>query len=285
MEPPFYRALNHAHWERLARFHGRGDDAYYRLDAVAAGHDTLGDHEGVALRRALPPDGDVRGLEVLHLQCHLGLDAVSLARRGARVCALDFSSTALETLRALAARAGVEVETVEADACAPPAHLDHRFDLVWATIGVLCWIEDVGSWMRAVARMLKPGGRLVLLEVHPAASVFSSARPPIADFPYLNDGAQVETFQGSYTDRDADFESTSVGWAHGLGETVEAALGAGLLLRGLDEHLDCAFDPFGGLMGPAEADGRFRLRIGEGREGAPAFPLPILFTLIAERPA
>jgi hypothetical protein len=139
--------------------------------------------------------------------------------------------------------------------------------------------------MGAVARMPKPGGRLALLEVHPAASVFSTARPPIADFPDLNDGPHMETGQGSYTDRAADFETTSVAWAHGLGETVEAALGAGLAVRALEEHLDCALDPFGGLTGPVEADGRFRLRIGEGRDGAPARPLPISFTLVAERPA
>jgi len=31
-----------------------------------------------------------------------------------------------------------------------------RFDLAYATIGVLCWIDDVGAWMRSVAGVLRP---------------------------------------------------------------------------------------------------------------------------------
>ena len=47
-------------------------------------------------------DRGVHGLDVLHLQCHLGCDAVTLAREGARVTGVDFSRTALERLDELA---------------------------------------------------------------------------------------------------------------------------------------------------------------------------------------
>lgn len=60
------------------------------------------------------------GHDVLHLQCHPGFDAVTPAQRGARVVGADFSPVALEKARAIAARAGVEVEYVEADSTALP---------------------------------------------------------------------------------------------------------------------------------------------------------------------
>ena len=41
------------------------------------------------------------------------------------------------------------------------------FDLVYTTLGVLCWLPDVGAWARVAARLLRPGGRLVLRDDHP----------------------------------------------------------------------------------------------------------------------
>ena len=97
---------------------------------------------------------------MLHLQCHIGFDSISLARRGARVTGADFSPASLAKARELAERAGVEVEFVEADATALPPELRGRFDVVYSTMGVICWIEEIADWMRSVHAALRPGGRL-----------------------------------------------------------------------------------------------------------------------------
>jgi 2-polyprenyl-3-methyl-5-hydroxy-6-metoxy-1,4-benzoquinol methylase len=147
------RETNRAHWDALAAVHGQ--DAYYDTEALVGGADSLRLHEAAAVREAV---GDVAGLDVLHLQCHIGFDSISLARRGARVTGADFSSASLAKGRDLAARAGVEVEFVEADATALPAELHGRFDLVYSTMGVLCWIEDLDAWMRSVHAALRQAG-------------------------------------------------------------------------------------------------------------------------------
>lgn len=54
--------------------------------------------------------GDLSGLDVVHLQCHIGTDTISLARLGARVTGLDFSPSALAAARQLAERANVEID-------------------------------------------------------------------------------------------------------------------------------------------------------------------------------
>src|ERR687897_897928 len=107
------RRINRAHWDALASAHGQ--DAYYDTEALVAGADTLHEAESAAVREAV---GAVAGLDVLHLQCHIGFDAISLARRGARVVGVDFSPASLEKARALARRCEVRVEFVEADAAA-----------------------------------------------------------------------------------------------------------------------------------------------------------------------
>ncbi len=101
--------VNRAHWDALAAVHGQ--DAYYDKEALVAGRDSLSEHAAAAV-------GDVTDLDVLHLQCHIGFDSISLARRGARVTGVDFSPRSLAAAAELAERAGVEIEWVQADATA-----------------------------------------------------------------------------------------------------------------------------------------------------------------------
>ncbi len=276
---------NHEHWEQLAALHGIGTDRYYDLDRLIAGGTLMGTEEAAALRRATF-DAGVVGLEVMHLQCHIGCDAITMARSGARVTGVDFSATALARLRDLAQRCGVDVATIEADSRDLPHDLDGRFDLVYATIGVLCWIDDLDAWMGGVARVLRPGGRLVLVELHPLLLMVGSVDPLVVDSPYAFDGAHIYSGTGSYANRDADVAWTVSEYAHGLAEVVMAAERSGLRTTHLQEHTDMSFDPRG-MGGGLEPDGRFRLRLGRGSSDltstAPPPPMPILFTLIVER--
>jgi SAM-dependent methyltransferase len=265
------RETNRAHWDALAAVHGQDD--YYDAEALIGGADTLRGHEDAAVREAV---GEVAGLDVLHLQCHIGFDSISLARRGARVTGAHFSAASLEKGRALAARAGVEVAFVEADATNLPPALHDRFDLVYATMGVLCWIEDLGAWMRSVRNALRPGGKLVLVEIHPLYNMIGEREPLLLDFPYAADGPRRFEEPGSYADREADVAvPTEIVYAHSLGETVSAAIAAGLRIDALHEHLDSDFDPRGGVLVP-EGEGRLGVRVTGER-------LPVVFTLLASR--
>jgi SAM-dependent methyltransferase len=260
-------ATNRAHWDALAAVHGQDD--YYDSEALVAGADSLNRYEHAAV-------GDVAGLDVLHLQCHIGFDSISLARRGARVTGADFSPASLAKGRALAERAGVDVEFVEADATALPDALQGRFDLVYSTIGVICWIEDIDAWMRSAHAALRPGGRLVLVEIHPLYNMIAADEPFALDFPYAFDGPRRFEEPGSYADGEADVAvPTEIVYAHSLGEVVTAAVAAGLRIDALHEHFEVDSDPRGSVL-PRDDDGRYRLTISGER-------LPLLFTLLATR--
>ena len=266
------RRINRAHWDALASAHGQ--DAYYDSEALVAGADTLQEAEQAGIREAV---GAVAGLNVLHLQCHIGFDSISLARRGARVVGADFSPASLEKARALARRCDVKVEFVEADATKLPVELHNRFDLVYATIGVIGWIDDLGAWMRSAAAALRGGGKLLLVDLHPLCTMFESVDPLRFDFPYANDGPRPFDEPGSYAGADLDVAATAtVQYGHSLAEVVNAALGAGLKIQHLEEYLDADFDPRGDVLA-REYDGRYRLRV-DGEL------LPVLFALVAAKP-
>jgi SAM-dependent methyltransferase len=266
------RRINRAHWDALASVHGQ--DAYYDTEALVAGADSLREAEAAGLREAV---GAVAGLDVLHLQCHIGFDSISLARRGARVVGVDFSPASLEKARALARRCEVDVEFVEGDATALPVELHNRFDLVYATIGVISWIDDITAWMRSAASALRGGGRLLLVEIHPLYNMLESVDPLKFDFPYADDGARTFDEPTSYAGPDLQVSSTgTVVYAHSLGEVVNAALAAGLRIERLEEHMEADFDPRGNIL-PAADDGRYELRVDGER-------LPVLFALVAGKP-
>jgi SAM-dependent methyltransferase len=267
------RRINRAHWDALASAHGQ--DAYYDTEALIAGADSLTEIEAAGVREAI---GAVAGLDVLHLQCHIGFDAISLARRGARVVGADFSPASLEKARTLARRCEVRAEFVEADATKLAVELHNRFDLVYATIGVLIWIDDVRAWMRSAAAALRGGGKLLLVDLHPLYGMIESLDPLRLDFPYVGDGGPRSFDEpGSYAGADLAVSATAtVNYAHSLGEVVNAALAAGLKIEHLEEHVEADFDPRGDLLAPEE-DGRYRLRV-DGEL------MPLLFTLIAAKP-
>lgn len=112
--------------------------------------------------------GDVGGRRVLDLGCGQGHTAVGLARRGARVIAVDDDVTQLAATRALAAREEVTIECHQAK----PAELaflaaDH-VDLAVA-VTTLSWVEDLNRVFRQVHRVVGPGGHFVVAVPHPAA--------------------------------------------------------------------------------------------------------------------
>ena len=99
----------------------------------------------------------VDGLRGVHLQCHIGTDTVSLARLGARMTGLDFSPAALVEARRLAARAGADVDFVEADVYRRPTCSGAgAFDLVFTGIGALIWLPDIDRWARWWRRCCGP---------------------------------------------------------------------------------------------------------------------------------
>lgn len=80
----------------------------------------------------------------------------------ARLVVTDFNEPMLDIARSRAAHLGREVEFQLADAGALD-FADESFDTVLCTLG-LCSVPDDGRAVREMTRVLRPGGRLVLLE-------------------------------------------------------------------------------------------------------------------------
>lgn len=284
-------AGNLDYWEKAAAIHGTTDtDLHYHVDVVVDGGSLMTGLEERAIALATGADLDdplsgVRDLDVLYLQSHLGADGVVMARAGARVTCADFSATALRRVRELAERVGVPVETVETDARALPESLHGRFDIVYVTVGAICWIDDLDLWMRQVALALRPGGHLVMAELHPLYQMVESRAPElVVDFPYGGGAGLTFTGTGTYADPGAELESTTTSYAHSVADIVNGAVQAGMRIDLLDEHTAIEINPRGDDVLQRGEDGLYRLLLGRGtKAGDDPQPLPVFLTLITTK--
>lgn len=118
---------------------------------------------------------DLRGGEaILDAPCGHGRLSRRLAAAGATVTGIDRSTVFLQRARTDAAAAGVEVDYREGDLRALPVP-DAAFDVVLNWYTSFGYFDDAGNaaFLRELHRVVRPGGRVVIDVMNPAAVIHS----------------------------------------------------------------------------------------------------------------
>lgn len=258
---------NHAFWEEVTPVHLRA----YGVERFLAGERWLPD-------KILEEVGNVKGLSLLHLQCHFGLDSLAWVREGAEVTGMDFSPTAIGAARELSQSAGLPAKFVCSDIYDLPQNLEGKFDIVFTSIGVLCWLKDLNTWAKIITHFLKPGGVFYIMDGHPLLTTFDDDGSWRFNLSYFhNDSPHVWDEEDSdYMDPNYITQSATYEWQWTVGDIINAVLGAGL-------HLEF-FNEFEALADPVFPE------MVEQDNGLFTFPdmpvsLPILFSLKAHKEA
>ncbi len=266
-----YLVVNRAMWDERVPHHAASE--FYDLDQWVA------DRPGPrAWEHEFLPD--LAGLDAVHLQCHFGLDTLQLAHGGvATVTGLDFSPAAIAQARAVAESVGLgdRATFVESDVYRAVEVLGpERFDLVYVSLGALCWLPSVDRWAEQVAGLLRPGGSLYLHDGHPLSWALADSETSVEHTYFEEAEAFVEDNDSTYTDSAGTFENTrAFEWNHSIGEIVSAVLAHGLHLDRLVEHDWTVWARFPWLE--QTGDGRWVLPANRTR-------LPMTFTLTASKP-
>ncbi len=239
--------------------------------------------------------GDLKGKRLTHLLCNSGQDTLSIARHlGAQVIGVDISDEAITAAQTLVDVTGIPGEFVRADVYDWLDQPDvEPSDVIFASYGALHWLSDIKRWGKGVARALKPGGRVVVVEFHPLFETFDDAGNWEAAFDYMG-GGMVEELDGvgDYVgDSGANLTVSESGepkladpyanphpaysFAWGLSEVIMALVDAGLQLADLQEYPYCnGWRPFPEMV---EKEGR-RLYLPE------SLPiLPLMYSLVCEK--
>jgi SAM-dependent methyltransferase len=235
-EQPQDHKLNQTWFDERAALHAMSD--FYNVQSVIDGEVRLSPHE-------IAEVGDVVGKDVIQLQCHIGLEAISWARMGARTTGLDFSGNSLEKARSIAEASGVSITYLQADVydAAEVAGVE-VYDVVYTNGGSLHWLPDLDRWGHVVERLIRPGGQLYLNLFHPVSLVLSEDSPTF-ERDYFDTGMVEWDEPGSYVDTEAEtINNKHQVWDRPVSEIVMAVIRAGLIIKEFHERPGQEFQQF-----------------------------------------
>lgn len=127
------------------------------------------------------------GAKVLDVASGAGQTAIPLARRGVQVTGIDIAANLVETARQRAQEEGLSIQFDEGDAEELP-YEDASFDVAFSLIGAM-FAPQPHKVAAEMARVVRPGGRIIMGNWTPAGFVGQMFRtmaahvPPPAEMP------------------------------------------------------------------------------------------------------
>ncbi|HEY5249266.1 MAG TPA: class I SAM-dependent methyltransferase [Dermatophilaceae bacterium] len=219
---------NRVVWELASEKHVR---EYQDLLRQARSGSTLFERELDLLRPLL-----LSSPEVVHLQSGHGLDDIGLVAAGAQsVVGVDFSQVAATAAQRRADELAVACRYVVAEVPGVPLP-DACADLVYTGKGAQIWMQDLTTWARDAARLLRPSGHLFIYEAHPMVPLWT----------WDEDVARIRPDRDYFARchvNDTFPSQGAVEWQWTLGEIINAVISAGLEVLRVSEHAEPFWRP------------------------------------------
>ncbi|MEM6360865.1 MAG: class I SAM-dependent methyltransferase [Bacteroidota bacterium] len=254
-----YFQANKQAWDIKTPIHKMS--SFYDIDGFLKGKSSLYSIE----QRELPK---LSGKDVLHLQCHFGLDTISFSRMGANATGVDISDVSIHTARKLNNQCNQSAKFI----CSNIYNLDdkirQKFDLVYCSYGSVIWLPDLQLWAKMISSFLKPEGSIYIVDFHPILVSLSYLESSSLEISYFNNPS-IPLYRRSrrtYTRLDLPEETIEYTWNHSLSEIINSLLMAGLNIEFFNEFPYIPFDCFPNLI--KSDDGNWRVK---GKENL--FPL------------
>lgn len=208
-----YTAANREAWNEVMPRHRAASKDYLDALFTQPGASVLHDPDFLRVLQ----DCGVDRQSFLHLCCNNGIELMSLKNSGAGRCVgLDISEEAIQDARERCRRYGIDCSFVCSDVFDLQTELLGGFDVVLLTAGCLGWIPDLDRFFAICRQYLKPGGVLLIHEIHPFSEMlpFDSAelgtQVAIVE-PYFRAGPVVENTSLDYVGQ-TDYQAKTQYW-------------------------------------------------------------------------
>ena len=140
---------------------------------------------------------DLRGKRVIVPSSGDSIMMFAFHLMGAKVTSCDLSDSQLNNGKKIADKNGWDIEFIQQDSMKLDKIPDETYDLLYTSNGVHVWIHDLRGMYNNFYRVLKPGGRYVMGEIHPFLRPFGkqtsnklAVTKPYSDIgPHPNEGA------------------------------------------------------------------------------------------------
>lgn len=252
-------------------FHSTNKD---RWEAAAKRWRQAADNRGLWRRCPMEPGLVLSDMELHYLAdiagkrvCVLGSGdnqvVFALAGLGALVTSVDIAENQLRVAQARSLELGLSIEFVQADVTDLSALASGSFDVVYTGGHVALWVADLLKYYTEAARIIAPGGLLMISEYHPFRRIWNESQTTLSvKSRYLDRGP----FEYDYTDnvlsREAGpLKSYEYHWT--VADYLNSVISAGCRILFTDE---------------------FGEEVGEW-EGAPLAGLPEFLLIVARKDA
>jgi hypothetical protein len=151
--------------------------------------------------------------------------------------------------------------------------LKKKYDIVFTSYGVLCWVSDIKKWAKIINHFLKDGGTFYIVELHPFTNILSF------DFKlyykYFKKGPYIDESSGTYTNWDEDVKGFTYEWSYTLSDVINVLIEEGLTIEFVHEFPFTMYEQFPGFM-KQNKKGQYVLK-------DTSIQIPLLFSLKATK--
>jgi len=187
---------------------------------------------------------DLSGKVIGQFCCNNGRELLSLMKLGARKgIGFDIAENQIQCANEFARVLGVNCEFIAANILEIDERYDNSFDLIFITIGALCWFHDLDLFFEKVSRCLKSDGTLIINEAHPVTNMLGL--PGEEGFDESNPQRIMHTyFEKTWKENDGMWYMTGKEYAsktftsftHPFSSIVNGIANSGLRIRSLHEY-------------------------------------------------
>ncbi len=187
---------------------------------------------------------------------------------------VDLSDAAIAKATELAASLNTGTKFICCNIYDLPLHLNEQFDIVFTSYGTIGWLPDLDQWAGIIEQFLKPGGKFVFAEFHPVVWMYDNDFTKV-EYNYFKDEPIVENIPGTYADKNAAINNTTITWNHSIAEVLQSLLSKGLQLTVFKEY---NYSPYNCLNQMEEFEpGKYRVKVFGNK-------IPLLYALSALKP-
>ena len=222
-----YFDTNRQNWNKRTDIHFNSQ--FYDVKNFLNSKNSLNDIELIEL-------GDLKGKKLLHLQCHFGLDTLSLANMGAKVTGIDFSENAITKANELKEIMNLNAQFICCNVYDIKEHLHEKFDVIFTSYGTIGWLPHINKWAEIISYFLRSGGKFLIVEFHPYIWMFDDKFEKIKYSYFHEISPIVETVENTYTDGDEKINMTQYSWNHTISDVISALISKGLIINSFLEY-------------------------------------------------
>jgi SAM-dependent methyltransferase len=192
--------------------------------------------------------GDISGKSVIHLQCNTGADTILLARKGANVTGVDLVPDNIFYAKKLSQELGVNnIDFFESDIMELMENHNKKYDMVFTSEGVLCWLPDLNKWAETIKHLLKENGIFYILDSHPFYMAFDEnelrENNLKVKYPYFLRETEHGEWIGGYASEGKSAKTCE--WMYRVSDIINSLAKAGLTIECFNEYDSLFFDSGG----------------------------------------